>query len=130
MSLGTWAKENPILAIVAIVFGAGILTTGMVFGTGLLIVLAAEAPFVLLVLLFVALLAVGLAVRSGLALGGEDEEDEELDPLTELERRYVRGEITEEEFEHRLSTLLDAEERAGRDAELEAGHEYALETER
>lgn len=115
MSLSTWVRENPLLAIVAIVLGAGLAGMGIVFGTGLLIVLAAEAPLVLVLLLFVALLLGGLAVRSGLPFG--DEEEADLDPLTELEQRYVRGEIDEEEFERRLSTILDANERAGREPE-------------
>ncbi len=116
MSVGTWARENPLLAIAALVFGAGIAVVGIVFGFVLLVVLAVEAPLALGALLLVLLLVVGLATRSRLTAGpGMDAEAEEPDPLTELERRYVAGEMDDEEFEHRLSMILDAEERAGRD---------------
>jgi uncharacterized membrane protein len=55
----------------------------------------------------------------------EDSEESEPDPIAELERRYVRGEISEEEFEHRLSVLLDADELAGRETSTE--REIAME---
>lgn len=120
-----WAGENPHASVPAIVFGS-------VFGVGLIVSLAAISPFALVTIATLVFFA-WLVVRTGALAGGSGSEPErpsQPHPITELERRYVRGEISEEEFEHRLSTLLDAEERAGRDAEIEADHEYALETER
>jgi hypothetical protein len=53
----------------------------------------------------------------------------ESDPLTALQQRYARGEISEEEFEHRLTTILEADELAGRDT-ANSDHERDLLTER
>lgn len=120
-----WAGKNPHVSVPAIVFGS-------VFGVGLIVSLAAISPFALVAIASLVFFA-WLVVRTG-ALAGPTEDDPEPvsqpDPITELERRYVRGEITEEEFEHRLTTLLDADERVGRNAKPETEREYALETER
>jgi uncharacterized membrane protein len=89
----------------------------------LLIVLAVEAPSVLAFLGGVVLLA-WFAVRTG-TLTADDENESDPEPLTELERRYVNGELSDDEFEHRLSVLLDADERADRESNME--REVALE---
>jgi uncharacterized membrane protein len=111
-----WAGANPRIATPAIVFGS-------IFGTGLLVSLAAISPFALVVLASIVFLA-WLIVRTG-ALAGESGTEPESDPVTELERRYVRGEISEDEFERRLSVLLDADELAGRETSTE--REIAME---
>jgi len=41
---------------------------------------------------------------------GDDEPTEETDPLDELQERYTRGELTEEEFERRVEDVLESEE--------------------
>ena len=123
--LRDWIARNKLLALVALVLGAGVVTTTIVFGFVLLVVLIAEAPFLVPILAGLLLLALSLAwvaARRGyLSIGSDasdaEESEEALDPVEELERRYVRGEIGEEEFEHRLSVLLDADERAGREHE-------------
>ncbi len=120
--LRDWIARNKLLALVALVLGAGVVTTTIVFGFVLLVVLIAEAPFLVPILAGLLLLALSLAwvaARRGyLSIGSDaDESEESLDPVEELERRYVRGEIGDEEFEHRLSVLLDADERAGREHE-------------
>lgn len=113
-----WAGENPHVSVPAIVFGS-------VFGVGLIVSLAAISPFALVALSSLVFL-VWLVVRTGALTGDERPEYEpEADPVTELERRYVRGEISEEEFEHRLSVLLDADELAGRETSTE--REIAME---
>lgn len=107
-----WAGESPQVSIPAIVFGS-------VFGVGLIVSLAAISPFALVVLASLVFFA-WLIVRTGALTGDERSEDEpKADPVTELERRYVRGEISEEEFEHRLSVLLDADGRVGREGATE-----------
>ncbi|ELY54983.1 SHOCT domain-containing protein [Natronococcus jeotgali] len=63
--------------------------------------------------------------------GGADESEptrESVDPVTELQRRYAAGELSEAEFERKLERLLDADERAER-AGLET-RELSLERER
>jgi uncharacterized membrane protein len=115
-----WISQNPLFSLVALVLGSGVVITGIVFGFVLLVVLIGEAPFLIPVLAGLLLVAVTLAVyaarRGYLSVGADaDDQEEDLDPVIELERRYVRGEIDEDEFEHRLSVLLDADERAGRE---------------
>lgn len=64
-------------------------------------------------------------------VGGADETEparESVDPVTELQRRYAAGELSEAEFETKLERLLDADERAER-AGLET-RELSLERER
>jgi uncharacterized membrane protein len=113
-----WAGENPYVSIPAIVFGS-------VFGVGLVVSLAAISPFALTVLASLVFF-VWLIVRTGALVGDDRSESEpEPDPTTELERRYVRGEISEKEFEHRLSVVLDADELVGRESNTE--REVALE---
>ncbi len=129
-----WISENPLFALVALVLGSGVVITSIVFGFVVLVVLIGEAPFLIPVLAGFLLVAITLAVyaaREGyLSFGSDAEETEEdLDPVVELERRYVRGEISEEEFEHRLSVLLDADERAGREEEWGREHEWNRERE-
>ncbi|WP_331235514.1 SHOCT domain-containing protein [Natronorarus salvus] len=135
-----WVSENPLFSLVALVLGSGIAITGIVFGFVLLVVLVGEAPFLIPILagllLVVSLLAIYAARRGYLSIGSDasdaEESEEALDPVDELERRYVRGEIGEEEFEHRLSVLLDADDRAGRerDWDRERSGERELEFER
>lgn len=111
-----WAGENPHVSTTAIVFGS-------IFGVGLIVSLAAISPFALVILASLVFLA-WLVVRTG-ALAEESERESEPDPITELERRYVHDEISESEFEHRLSVLLDADELAGR--QREPDREIAME---
>lgn len=42
------------------------------------------------------------------------EEKPAADPLTTLQERYARGEISESEFEHRVERIIDSDHRAGR----------------
>lgn len=120
-----WAGENPHVSVPAIVFGS-------VFGVGLIVSLAAISPFALVAIASLVFFA-WLVVRTGALTDNTGDDPEPVprpDPITELERRYVRGEISESEFEHRLSTLLDADERAGRAAESEADREFEFATKR
>lgn len=45
-----------------------------------------------------------------------EKDDSTVDPVTELQARYARGEISEEEFERRLSVLLETDDRLGETA--------------
>jgi len=49
----------------------------------------------------------------------EEETTRERDPLIVLKERYAHGEISEEEFEHQISMLLDVDEIAGSKQEAE-----------
>ncbi len=116
------ARRNPILALVVSVLVAGVLVTGFVSLSAVLIVLALAAPVVLLAFvgfLALSLLALPATIWLLLASGAPTRanREAEVDPTTELQRRYVRGEIGEEEFERRLSVLLDAGGTEGRERE-------------
>jgi uncharacterized membrane protein len=90
----------------------GILT--VIFGFILLLTLATQAPVVLGVLGFLLFMA-WAGIRSGeLVPDKSTDEPTEHDPLKLLQKRYARGEISEEEFEQRLTTILNADELAGR----------------
>lgn len=101
-------------------------TTGvvalLVLGLGLLDLFANVVPWVP----FWAIFAVGFAVvvpLVAMALGESDASttgtepgstldrtDEDETPLDRLKRRYAEGEISDEEFEHRLERLLETED--------------------
>ena len=87
----------------------------VIFGFGLLISLASEAPLVLLGLGTLVFLAWAGTRLDVFGTDGQTEQVEDHDPLKVLQERYARGEISEEEFEQRLTTVLNADELAGRD---------------
>lgn len=88
---------------------------GFFFVSGVSLALVLQAPFVLLglgILVFPA----WAGTRLGLfAPNGETTRIEEHDPLTVLQERYARGDISDEEFGHRLITSLGTDELAGRE---------------
>lgn len=97
----------------------------LIFGFSTLMILADVAP--LLAVALVVLLGIGtvsVLAWTGIHLdmfNNSREETREQDPLSVLKERYARGEISEEEFEHRVTMLLDVNEIAGdtQEAELE-----------
>lgn len=89
---------------------------GIIFGFTFLVVLVVKMP-----LAAAAVIGIGLAAvlwwvfnRSTTA-----DVDVERDPLTVLKERYARGDISEEAFEHQVTTLLDVDEIADRKYEFE-----------
>lgn len=103
--MGYWKeliKENPVIT------GATI-----VISLALLIPIVAIEPGIVAVLATFAFLTWLVARVTGSSTEETHSEIEET-PIDELERQYIRGEITEAEFEHRLSVLLDADERTDR----------------
>lgn len=98
---------------------------GIIFGFTFLVVLVEKMSLLamLAVLSVLALLVLGLGVlwlvsnRSDAEVEGEA--TRERDPLTVLQERYARGEISEETFEHQVTMLLDVDELAGREQESE-----------
>ena len=114
-----WAALAAVVLVALMIFSIPILA--ILFPV--LIVLIAEAPWLLagaLMLGFVGLTFVGLmATRSGYLPGTDDEETEEVDPLTTLQDRYAAGEISEAEFEHQVERILETDEIARRSPEFE-----------
>jgi uncharacterized membrane protein len=104
-----------LLILVGAVLLSIVAVAGIVSAAAVAIVLAIEAPMVLLsIVVFLGLVLLGVASIGWLALGRAYPRriEDDSDATAELERRYVRGEIDEEEFEHRLSVLFEATERA------------------
>ena len=103
-----WFRENPLVAAIAIVFG-GPIAIGALSVLLVPVFILAEANAVLgFFAFFVLLLVSGFGVqqfRSGAESGSTDT----VDPVTELEQRYVRGELDDTEFERRLETIVETE---------------------
>jgi len=96
--------------------GKGLIVFGIVFSAVIIMALIAEAPLVLLglgILVFLAWAGTRLGVFTA---NDETTRTDEPDPVAVLQERYARGELSEEEFEHRLTTILETDELAGRDA--------------
>jgi len=102
-----WFRENPIVAAIAIVFGGPIAIGALsVFLVPVFILTEANAVlgfFAFFMLLFMS----GFGVQQLRDDGSESTDT--VDPVTELEQRYVRGELTDEEFEHRLDKIVETE---------------------
>ena len=80
---------------------------GMMLAFPLGVIIATESPGIMLVLASMAF--VGWAgVRTGY-LDGSGGASDEPDPLTTLQDRYARGELSEAEFERRLGRILESE---------------------
>ena len=103
----TWLKNNPAVAAVAIVFGGSFAITALGLVVGLVVTLAGISP----PLGFGGLAAVlGMGYVSLQYVQDDSETDDATDPVTELEHRYVRGELSDEEFEHRLDRIVETED--------------------
>jgi len=103
-----WFRDNPLVAAIAIVFG-GPIAIGALSVLLVPVFILAEANAVLGFAAFAVLL-----VMSGIGLQqlrGNDEAEptDTVDPVTELEGRYVRGELDDAEFERRLDKIVETE---------------------
>ena len=110
--LSSWITENPLLAAVVIIFGAPFAIAGLALIVGPIIVLTEASAllgfFALFMITFFGYFTAALVM-------GDDEESETetdaaVDPVTELEHRYVHGELSDDEFEHRLDKLIQTED--------------------
>jgi len=110
--LSSWITENPLLAAVALIFGAPFAVAGFALIVGPIIVLIEASALLGFFALF--MIAFFGYFTAALLLNDDEETDAEtdspVDPVTELEQRYVRGELSDEEFEHRLDRLIETEE--------------------
>lgn len=93
-----------------------------------LVLVLADVPIILIAVLVGPVYAVALAAI--LVIGGllawyltrrfeaaetGDADETAVDPVTELQRRYAAGELSEAEFERKLDRLVESEERADRE---------------
>jgi len=108
----SWITENPFLAAIGIVVGGPLAIAAMALVVGPIIVLTeASATLGFFALFMIAFFAYFTAA---LVMDNDEESDEETittaDPITELEQRYVRGELSDEEFEQRLDRIIETED--------------------
>jgi|AntDeeMetageno51_2_1112566.scaffolds.fasta_scaffold00097_7 uncharacterized membrane protein len=106
----SWLQDHPFGGALLILAAGGVgLTVLSVLLVPVFILAEANAVlgfFAFFVLLFMS----GFGVQQ---LRGDDTQqtdDDTVDPVTELEGRYVRGELTDEEFEHRLDKIVETED--------------------
>ncbi|MFW6320296.1 MAG: hypothetical protein ACOC0Z_00465 [Halohasta sp.] len=100
-------RENPLVAAIAIVFGGPIAIAALAVFLAPVFILA-EANAVLGFFAFVVLLSMGGFGIQRLRVDGAGS-TEAVDPVTELEGRYVRGELDDAEFERRLEKIVETE---------------------
>lgn len=106
----SWLQEHPFGGALLILAGGGI---GLAVLSVLLVpvFILAEANAVLGFVAFLMLLVMsGFGIQQLRPAADDSESAEAVDPVTELEGRYVRGELTDEEFEHRLDTIVETED--------------------
>lgn len=120
-SFTDWFDPNSAGGILAVIFGFVVVVHVLEFFT----TLAATAPVVASVAVFaIAFLGVcawTVAQNGPFEMSADEDEQEsrESDPLAVLKQRYARGELSETEFERRIGTLLDTDDRARSDSEPE-----------
>lgn len=109
----SWVQENPVVAVVAIVFG-GALAIGALSLLLVPVFILAEANALLgFAAFFVLVVMSGFGIQQ-FRSDSETEETDTADPITELEQRYVRGELSDGAFEHRLDKIIETEEEIDR----------------
>lgn len=115
----SWLREHPIVAAVAIITGGIVgLSALSLLIVPIFVLLEANALlgfFAFFVLLFMTFIGV-----YQLRTDDSDPSDTTVDPVTELEERYVRGELSDEEFEHRLDKIVETETEIERLTESES----------
>ena len=109
----SWLQEHPFGGALVILAGGGI---GLAVLSVLLVpvFILAEANAVLGFGAFLLLLMAGGFGIQQLRNTDNAESAAAVDPVTELEGRYVRGELTDEEFERRLDKIVETEDEIDR----------------
>ena len=107
--LDDWYGEITVVALL-LGFGAGVMAL-YILGN-FFITLTATAPILAGMVMFGLVFVAAMAVANFYSdtADSEEEASRERDPLTVLKERYARGELSEEEFEHRVTMLLDVDE--------------------
>jgi uncharacterized membrane protein len=130
----SWLKSNQAMAVIVLIFGGFVAIAMFALVVGLVITLSGinaglgfSALFMLLMVGYLGL----QYVDDDTAVTTETTDTEAVDPVTELEGRYVRGELNDEEFEHRLETIIETEDKIDRSTETdhESSRRREVETE-
>ena len=121
--LDDWYGEITVVALL-LAFGAGMVAL-YVLGN-FFVTLTATAPIVAGMVMFGIVFVAAMAAAGFYsdATDSEEEASHERESLAVLKERYARGELSEEEFEHKVTMLLDVDEIASEK------HESELVTER
>lgn len=134
----SWLKANQAMAIIVLLFGGFLAIAMLALVVGLVITLSGinaglgfSALFMMVLLGYFGLQYVQGELNTQVTDTTESSETvdaETVDPVAELEERYVRGELDDEEFEHRLDKIIEtedgiertsAEDRSSRSREVE-----------
>ncbi|RJT07444.1 SHOCT domain-containing protein [Halococcus sp. IIIV-5B] len=116
--LDDWYGEITVVALL-LAFGAGIVAL-YVLGN-FFVTLTATAPIVAGMVMFGIVFVAAMAAADFYSdtTDSEEEASHEREPLAVLKERYARGELSEEEFEHKVTMLLDVDEIASEKYESE-----------
>jgi len=111
------------MAVIVLIFGGFVAIATLALVVGLVITLSGinaglgfSALFMLLMLCYLGFQYVQDDLDGETT---QPADTEAVDPVTELEGRYVRGELSDEEFEHRLETIVETEDKIDRAAETD-----------
>ena len=105
----SWLQDHPFGGALVILAGGGV---GLAVLSVLLVpvfILAESSAILGFFAFFMLLVMSGFGVRQLRGDETQPEDADTVDPVTELEGRYVRGELTEAEFERRLDTIVETE---------------------
>ncbi len=109
-----WVSDNPLAAAVLLLFGGPIAITALAMVLVPVFILAETNAFfglmgLLLLTLFGYFAFTTLSDDESTATE-ETTPEMAVDPITELEHRYVNGELSEAEFERRLERIIETED--------------------
>jgi len=105
----TWFRENPLVAAIAIVFGGPIAIAALSVFLAPVFILAEANAVLGFFAFFVLLLMGGVGLQQLRTADDNSGSTDTVDPVTELEQRYVRGELDDAEFDRRLETIVETE---------------------
>jgi len=109
-----WVSDNPLAAAVLLLFGGPFVIAALTMVLVPVFILAETNAFLgLMGLLLLSMFGFfTFATLTGDESTADTEPDPEtaVDPITELEHRYVQGELSEKEFEHRLDRIIETED--------------------
>jgi len=109
-----WVSDNPLAAAVLLLFGGPFVIAALTMVLVPVFILAETNAFLgLMGLLMLMLFShFGFTTLTDDESSADTEPDPEtaVDPITELEHRYVQGELSEKEFEHRLDRIIETED--------------------
>ena len=107
-----WVSDNPLAASVLLLFGGPFVIAALTMVLVPVFILAeANATLGLIGLALLMLFGYfGFTTLTDHESTANAETETDADPVTELEHRYVQGELSDKEFERRLDRIIETEE--------------------